>query len=87
MKAKEAVAAAKKHLIEIFSGEDIEPPTLEEVWLDNEDKTWAVTFAVRRKRSALSVTDRLGLRDLKVVRISDKDGSVVAIRDQFRDRS
>lgn len=85
MEPREAVAAAKKHLIDIFAGENIEPPTLEEVWFDAKDQTWAVTLAVRRKGAAGSVIDRLGLHDLKVVRIADKDGRVVAIRDRLND--
>ena len=38
MEAKEAVAAAKKHLVEIFEGEAIEPPTLEEIWFEAADR-------------------------------------------------
>jgi hypothetical protein len=85
LQPKEAVAAAKKQLIEIFSGEGIAPPTLEEIWYDEVEQVWVVTLGVRRVDQAGKIVDRLGLRDYKAVRVSDKDGSVVAIRDRFND--
>ena len=85
MLPKQAVAAAKQQLVDIFAGEGIAPPTLEEIWFDQDEKAWVVTFGIRRIDDAGKVIDRLGLRDLKVVRISDQDGSILAIRDRLSD--
>lgn len=89
MDAKEAATAAKKHLAEILSDEAIAPPTLEEIWFESSEQVWYVTLGVRRLTeadTAGSVANRLGLSripDYKVVRISDKDGSALSIRDRL----
>lgn len=89
MNAKEAAAVAKRHLADILADESIEPPTLEEVWFESKKDVWRVTLAVRRIRTKAdkdSAADRLGLAllpDYKTITISDKDGSVIAMRDRM----
>lgn len=89
MNAKEAVAAAKKHLVDIMSDEAIDPPTLEEVWFEAKKEVWRVTLAVRRipkKADKESAASRLGLTplpDYKTITISDKDGGIVSLKDRI----
>ena len=89
MDVKEAAAAAKKHLFEIMAGDAIEPPALEEIWLDENKAVWFVTLGVRRlsiKDIAGSAASRLGLArrpDYKIVTIADADGRAISIRDRL----
>ncbi len=89
MEAKEVATAAKQHLADIMADESIAPPTLEEIWFEPSEQVWYVTLGVRRlaeRVAAGSVANRLGLSrlpDYKVVRISDKDGSALSIRDRL----
>ena len=85
MTPKEAVASAKLHLAELLAGEGLLPPTLEEIWFDKKEKSWVVTLGILRQDDSGKVLGRLGLRDLKVVRILDKDGSMVAVRDRLNE--
>ena len=89
MDVKQAAAAAKKHLSELLADEAIAVPTLEEIWLEPKDDIWYVTLAVRRlptDTEAASPAGRLGLTrlpDYKVVRISNKDGTALSMRDRL----
>jgi hypothetical protein len=89
MEPKEAVTIAKKHLVEIFSGENLLPPTLEEIWFEPDEGVWNVTLGVRRligEDNSNSVGTRLGLTPLpqyKLVQISEKDGHVISIKHRF----
>jgi hypothetical protein len=86
MNAREAVTLAKQYLLEMLLGEDIEPPTLEEVWFEDKKKVWKVTLGVRRKSVPDSAAGRLGLSqlpDYKTVTILERDGSVVSVKDRL----
>lgn len=76
MDVKQAVEAAKQHLINVFGGELGQPPTLEEVWIDSRNGEWCVTFGLRR---GLSPVAGLNFPEYKTVRISPIDGSLVSI--------
>ena len=83
MDAKQAVAIAKKHFQDIFAEDSIAPPVLEEIWFDHSEKVWNITLRMQRRTA--SAADALGLntlRDLKVVRVSDEDGTPLSIRNQ-----
>ncbi len=83
MEPREAVALAKKHLLEIFSEEKIEIPSLEEIWLDEGSNEWCVTLGLRQ--ADISFRDPLGLRTnikYKTVRISNRDGKPVSIKNR-----
>ncbi len=84
MDAKQAVAIAKQHFQEVFAEDSSSPPSLEEIWFDHGDKSWNVTLRMHR-RTAGALHDVLGANpygDLKVVSISDKDGTPVSIRNR-----
>ena len=74
-------------MTELFSEEATAPPTLEEVQYDEMHGEWLVTLGVRRPSNYVDsnvLRDPLGAKsrvfpDYKVVRISDKDGKVVAV--------
>ena len=83
MTPKEAVAIAKQQLVDLFAGENLLPPTLEEIWFDDGQASWVVTLGVRRADDDGKIMGRLGLKDIKVVRISNADGGIVSIRDRF----
>lgn len=77
MDVKQAVQAAKKHLLNVFEAEISEPPSLEEVWQDARKKEWCVTLGIRRGTAPLA---GLNLPEYKTVRIKLDDGSLVSIR-------
>jgi hypothetical protein len=89
MDVKKAVAVAKDYVADLFHDEATGPPTLEEVRFDEAGDEWLITLGVRREssQSARNFRDLLGenrkLPDYKVVRISDKHGTVkgIAIRE------
>ncbi len=86
MEVKQAVAAAKLFLVEVMGDEPIDPPTLEEVWLEDKKTLWRVTLGVRRKLPPESAAGRLGLSqlpDYKTVTISNRDGKLVSIRNRL----
>ena len=91
MNAKDAAVTAKQYLIDLLSDEAITPPTLEEIWLEPQEDggVWYVTLAVRRRMAAAdgnSAAAKLGLLslpDLKVVRIADRDGKPLSVRDRM----
>ncbi len=83
MEPREAVALAKKHLLELFSEEKIDAPSLEEVWLDESANEWCVTLGLRQ--ADIAFRDPLGLKTnikYKTVRISDRDGKPVSIKNR-----
>lgn len=84
MDAKQAVATAKKHFMDVFSDDLASPPTLEEVWLDHGKKMWHITLRMHRRVGG-SLQGILGMdvsQDLKVVSISDKDGHAISVRNR-----
>ncbi len=87
MDVQQAVSSAREYILAIFSDELSDKPTLEEVWFDDNEREWCVTFGL--KRSAAKAFGSLVLPfDYKVVRLSDTDGKPISIRDRsaIRDR-
>ncbi len=88
MDAKQAVAAAKQHLTEVFAGEFADEPSLEEVWFDDETQDWCVTFGLKRSRVSVGLGPLVMPFDYKVVRLPDDGGAgrAISIKDRYRDR-
>ena len=82
MNVKQAVASARQHLIEVFSDEIASPPTLEEVWFDDDERQWCVTFGLKRSKIGGGFGTIVLPFDYKVVRLADTDGKPISIRDR-----
>jgi hypothetical protein len=87
MDIRAAVSRAKDELQHIFADEKMENLGLEEVEYDDSAKTWAVTLGFFRRwptpEGALAALgSRLGLREYKVVRISDATGQLISIKNR-----
>lgn len=93
MDVKQAVTVAKSYVADVFSGETISPPTLEEVEFDESSDAWNVTVGFFRLGRNLTATDigrqLAGLgniygdtKEFKVVRISNGDGKPLAIKNR-----
>jgi hypothetical protein len=82
MDVKQAVASAREHLIEVFSGEIASPPSLEEVWFDDDEKQWCVTFGLKRTKASGGFGSIVLPFDYKVVRLDEADGKPISIRDR-----
>jgi hypothetical protein len=90
MDVKEAVAAAKKYVGELFSQEGITNLGLEEVEFDEQAGEWRVTVGFSRPWDSVTgwaaafapqqqVNPR---RSYKVVRISDATGAAISVRNR-----
>ena len=91
MDVKEAVATAKRYVMEIFEGEDLADMGLEEVVFDDAAGVWEVTIGFNRPwdrlkgfadvMSAASAGEfpEWKRRSFKVVRIEDCTGRVVSL--------
>ena len=91
MDVKEAVAKAKKHVAEVFEGEDLADVGLEEVMFDDEEDVWKVTVGFNRPWDRLKgLADVMSAasagefpewkrRSFKVVRIEDRTGRVMSL--------
>ncbi len=86
MDVKEAVAAAKSYIGDIFAEENINNLGLEEVWLDEQKGEWCVTVGFARpwdknptNFAAAFQTALNPRRSYKMVRISDKTGAIVSL--------
>ena len=85
MDVKEAVQAARLHIVDLFAGEEITNVGLEEVEFDDRVDAWKVTIGFSRpweRQGALGVS--LGLkveRSYKVVHI-DSDGRIRSVKDR-----
>ena len=79
MDVKQAVTAARQHFSDVFEQE----ATLEEVWFDDHENVWCITFSLRRPDPG-SWRDPIGATKLhyKTVRISDADGKPISIRNR-----
>lgn len=93
MDVKQAVASAKSYIGELFAPEEITELGLEEVSLDESSGQWLVTVGFARpwekaaEKELMNSPPFLGTRPIprrtyKVIRISDKTGSVVAVQNR-----
>ena len=97
MDVKDAVAAAKRYVTDVYAGEGIVNLGLEEVDFDDGSETWRITLGFSRdweqpmppRRHPLA--DVLGEaegepvlpRSYKMLRVSDRDGRVESLTDRF----
>jgi hypothetical protein len=84
MNVKDAVAAAKAYVADLFSNELVQHIGLEEVEFDDRDGVWSITIGFNRSWSPLASVLSYSAkdRDYKVVRISDSDGKVMSIKNR-----
>lgn len=89
MQAREAVAAAKKYLDEMFSEEKISNLGLEELEFDDTTRVWNITLGFSRPwdlpQNALLAMSRdpsQWRRNYKVVRIADLTGKLLSIKNR-----
>lgn len=84
MDVKQAVAAAKAHLLDVFGAEMMSDPRLEEVWFDEGERVWCVTLGFYRKPDELmsKVAGSFSTYDYKVVRLEGVDGKPRSIRNR-----
>jgi hypothetical protein len=89
MDVSEAVKRAKTEFLSVFSNESTYPPTLEEVWFDEEKAAWNVTLGLRRGaehagalQNFLDPSWRRHRPEYKFVILADDDGRLIAIRDR-----
>lgn len=87
MNVKEAIDIAKRYIREIYSGEKIENLGLEEVEFEEMHGTWSVTLGFSRPWQHAAVGTFLHdfspkRRDYKIIRISDKDGKVLSVKNR-----
>ncbi len=93
MEAKEAIAAAKAYLIDLYADEVVTNLGLEEVEYDADGKRWMVTLAFSRpwntpRTRAQEVLENLGgisslKRSYKVIAITE-DGTVLSMKNRPR---
>lgn len=85
MDVKEAVAAAKTYVGELFAQEGISNLGLEEVEFDEQGREWRVTVGFSRPWdmvggwAALAQGQPNPRRSYKIVRISDTTGTVISV--------
>lgn len=83
MDVKEAVAAAKAHLVSVFGDEMLGESRLEEVWLDDAERVWSITLGFfRQPHTALLPAGTFSKYDYKVVRIDAATGKAQSIRNR-----
>ena len=88
MDVKHAVATAKKYVGELFAQEGITNLGLEEVEFDEAAGEWRVTVGFSRPwdmmgtPAATLLFQGVPRRSFKVVRLSDRTGTVVSVRDR-----
>jgi hypothetical protein len=89
MDVKEAVAAAKRYVGELFAQEGISNLGLEEVEFDEQAREWRVTVGFSRPWDSVSplwasVAQQQSnpRRSYKVVRISDSTGDAVSVKNR-----
>ncbi|HEY1300575.1 MAG TPA: hypothetical protein VGF07_08755 [Stellaceae bacterium] len=92
MKVQEAVAAAREQILEFFSDEKIANLGLEEIELDEATNSWLITFGFSRPWDRLtgplaaienaSRELRPWQRDYKVVRIDNRTGKFISIKNR-----
>jgi hypothetical protein len=90
MKVREAVAAAKGHIQELFADEQIANLGLEEVEFDEATGTWTVTLGFSRPwdkpvgpfANLAPLELRPWRRDYKIIQISDATGNLISIKNR-----
>jgi hypothetical protein len=85
MNVKEAVAAAKAYVADLFSNEPIQHIGLEEVEFDADHRIWSITIGFTRAWLPAfppALTYSTKNRDYKIVRISDANGQVLSIKNR-----
>ena len=87
MDVKEAVATAKKYVGELFTQEGITNLGLEEIEFDEQAGEWRVTVGFSRPWDSVggfaSIAERINpRRSYKIVRISDRTGTVVSVKNR-----
>jgi hypothetical protein len=89
MDVKQAVATAKRYIEEVFADEGIADIGLEEVEFDDARNVWNITTGFSRERLPVDtpplgafLTARRRVRTYKVVRISDKSGKVLSVKNR-----
>ena len=91
MEAKDAVIVAKNYFAELFS----EQGSLEEIWFDErEDGMWYVTLGLKREVQPTTTIFSLGkesypkvVTTYKVVRVRDKDGKAISVKNREGERA
>ena len=88
MDVKEAVAHAKKHILELFEDERLTNIGLEEVEIDETANEWIVTIGFsrpwdepRNAFAALAATS-FPRRAFKIVRIANSNGTVISVKNR-----
>jgi hypothetical protein len=83
MDFKDAVKAAKQHVIEIFDGENLSNVGLEEIEHDEVRHLWTVTIGFSRPWDNIGALSAIAgqkiPRSYKVVTIDDTDGKIRSI--------
>lgn len=87
MEIKEAAQRAKQHITELFTDEGAKHIGLEEIQYDGAAGAWRVTVGFSRPWdqtlfSELTDSGRKRARDMKVVTLSDKDGSILSVKNR-----
>lgn len=93
MEIKEAAQRAKQHITELFTDEGASHIGLEEIQYDGAAGAWHVTVGFVRPwdqshdHPLPSVTELMGggrkrSRDMKVVTLSDTDGSILSVKNR-----
>lgn len=79
--AKQAIGIAREHFSALFEGETPGRPTLEEVWFDDADKVWCVTFGIRHRPAGASpfTAEPRQIADYRTVRVTES-GRPLSIR-------
>ena len=82
MKAKEAVQAAKDHILDLFEGEGVTAVGLEEI--EEEGSYWKITIGFTRSwdKGVATVLTGHGGRSYKVIRVNNKDGRILSVKDR-----
>ncbi len=85
MEAKDAVIVAKGYFAELFA----EQGSLEEIWFDQSDGAWCVTLGVKRPPTinSIGISGAYLAMAYKVVRIRDKDGKPISVRNREGERA
>jgi hypothetical protein len=80
MEVKDAIGAARKHLLEVFQDEGVVNLGLEEVAFDDIAGVWEVTFGFTRAWEMPQNNFQSPSRTYKVITINDDSGKIASIR-------